>query len=422
MIKIAVIADDFTGSLDTGIKFAQAGAATQMMIGAEFELTRVAAGCEVLIIDSETRHLQPERAYEIVYGLVKRLESLEVGSVYKKTDSALRGCVGAELAALSDALEARVHFVPALPGENRITVNGIQYIDGLPVSKSVFGTDPFEPVRHDAVADIIQEQNDIPVFSEGDVSNLPDGGRVIVVYDACTEQEIDVIAEGLERAGELRAVAGCAGFAERLSKVIGPGGKKERAISRAEGIFVVCGTVNERTGRQLSYAGDHGFCRVSLTTEQKLLPDYLTTEKGKRFSDGLKSLCKGERPVIVDVFDKADVVSEAERYCRSHGIAVEDIRVRIAERLSELLELWLSFGLDHTLVMSGGDTVYSFLKYIRCEEVYPLCEVDKGAILFQAKMKNDEKVLRIVSKSGGFGTEDFFVKMLDVLTLTGGGS
>ena len=91
-----------------------------MMIGAEFELTRVAAGCEVLIIDSETRHLQPERAYEIVYGLVKRLESLEVGSIYKKTDSALRGCVGAELAALSDALEARVHFVPALPSENRL--------------------------------------------------------------------------------------------------------------------------------------------------------------------------------------------------------------------------------------------------------------------------------------------------------------
>ena len=29
-------------------------------------------------------------------------------------------------------------------------------------------------MRHDAVADIIKEQNDIPVFPGGDVSNVPD--------------------------------------------------------------------------------------------------------------------------------------------------------------------------------------------------------------------------------------------------------
>lgn len=415
MIKLVVIADDFTGSLDTGIKFAQTGAVTQMMIGPEFELSEINEDCQVLIVDSETRHMAPENAYTTVYHLVRRLADFGAERFYKKTDSALRGCVGAELAGLSDALGHRVHFVPSLPDENRITVNGIQYIGGIPVSKSVFGDDPFEPVRHDAVSDIIHEQNDISVINAKRRFDLPaTGKRAVIVYDAQTEQDIDAVVKKLKDAGELRAIAGCAGFADRLSTVLKLEAKEKKAVQKAKGIFVVCGTVNRITGSQLSYAQAHGFRRISLDVEQKLKPGYLETQKGKVFLEHFKDLCGQEQPVILDVFDRSDVISEAETYCRLHGLDAENIRVTIAERLSELLEKWLAFGLEHTLVLSGGDTVYSFLKHIGCDQVYPLCEVEKGAILFKAKGKG--RSLHIVSKSGGFGKEDFFVKMLEILT------
>lgn len=32
MVKLVVVADDFTGALDTGIKFAEAGAQTQVIL------------------------------------------------------------------------------------------------------------------------------------------------------------------------------------------------------------------------------------------------------------------------------------------------------------------------------------------------------------------------------------------------------
>lgn len=36
-------------------------------------------------------------------------------------------------------------------------------INGVPVAQSVFGQDPFEPVRHSRVAEILGEQTAVPV-------------------------------------------------------------------------------------------------------------------------------------------------------------------------------------------------------------------------------------------------------------------
>lgn len=59
--------------------------------------------------------------------------------IYKKTDSALRGNIGAELGALVAASGQKIlPFVPAFPQMNRITKGGIHYIDGVPVTESSF--------------------------------------------------------------------------------------------------------------------------------------------------------------------------------------------------------------------------------------------------------------------------------------------
>ena len=38
----------------------------------------------------------------------------------------------------------------------RITVDGVHYIDGIPVKESVFGQDPFEPVMYDRVDELLR--------------------------------------------------------------------------------------------------------------------------------------------------------------------------------------------------------------------------------------------------------------------------
>lgn len=152
MIKLFIIADDFTGALDTGVQFAAQGACTRVITDPSADLRHVAPEVDVLVMDAETRHLPAETAYDIVYRAVKQASDMGVPYIYKKTDSALRGNVGAELAAvLSASGKKQLPFLPAFPQMNRCTKGGVHYIGEEPVAKSVFGQDPFEPDRKSVV-------------------------------------------------------------------------------------------------------------------------------------------------------------------------------------------------------------------------------------------------------------------------------
>ena len=66
---------------------------------------------------------------------------------------------------MNAAGEKHLAFMPAMPVLHRITVGGVHYIDGAPVAESVFGKDPFEPVRESDVAKLIGLQTGIAAVS-----------------------------------------------------------------------------------------------------------------------------------------------------------------------------------------------------------------------------------------------------------------
>ncbi len=163
MIRLLIIADDFTGALDTGVQMAGCNAVTYVTTDVNCQFSCY-SDADVLVIDAETRHLIPAEAGERVRDIVERAKSAGIPHLYKKTDSALRGNIGAELTAILEASgESCIPFLPALPQASRTTVDGIHYIKGVPVAESIFGADPFEPVVHSRVADIISEQSSVEV-------------------------------------------------------------------------------------------------------------------------------------------------------------------------------------------------------------------------------------------------------------------
>ena len=397
MVKLVVVADDFTGALDTGIKFAEAGAQTQVILKPDFGMEEIRPDSEVLIVDAETRHLDGEAAYHIVYDLVRRCKNYGIKYFYKKTDSALRGNVGSELSAVSDAAGCSVSFVPALPKLNRITKDGIQYIDGVPVADSLFGRDPFEPVTKSAVAEVIHEGTGIEVVVVQNCKQIKLAERrAIYVYDAKSNLEMENIARELKDTLGLEATAGCAGFADCLTKVIDFSHKREVEIRRVKNLLIVCGSVNEITKRQIKYAEKAGFRRISLNVVQKLQPGYFETEEARSF---------------------LNAVEEAAAYGRLVGVAEENIRECIVNRLGEFIDLWLGFGVDGALSLSGGDTVYAFLQRKGCKDIRPVCEIMPGAVLFETKV--GERTMQVVSKSGGFGNESIFVEIADKMMVGG---
>ena len=164
MITLLIVADDFTGALDTGVQFAAAGAATRVVTDSSYDLRHLDPSIQVLVMDAETRHLSSRAAYEIVYAITKRALDLGVPHIYKKTDSALRGNIGSELSAVLHASGSlNLPFFPAFPKMHRCVKAGVLYIDGIPVDKSVFGRDPFEPVDCSHIPDLIRRQSSVPI-------------------------------------------------------------------------------------------------------------------------------------------------------------------------------------------------------------------------------------------------------------------
>ena len=83
MIHLFVIADDFTGALDTGVQFASYGAATKVVVGTGLQALEADAQTQVLVVDAETRHLPAAQAYDTVYRLVRWAKEKKIGCNYK---------------------------------------------------------------------------------------------------------------------------------------------------------------------------------------------------------------------------------------------------------------------------------------------------------------------------------------------------
>ena len=393
MLQLLITADDFTGALDAGVQFAGLGAKTLVVTESNYDL-RNSEGLDVLIFDAETRHVSPEEAYRKVYTLAKKAKDFGIPYVYKKTDSGLRGNIGAELAGAMDALELQeMAFIPAFPAMRRVTRKGVHYVDGIPVAQSMFGKDPFEPVKHSAVKDIIAEQT---------------GKTGIRVYDAETDGDMMEIADGLGHDG-LRLTAGCAGFAGVLAHVLGYHGKAAMIPDMPEKFFMVCGSVNPVTRSQVEYARGKGFKYICLSVEQKLSQTWPGSDEcadmGRKWLDEIQNA-----NAILDA-NNPDDESRTEAYIHEHGLTTSEVRLNISRSVTGAAKAIIDAGLDARLMCVGGDTLLALMRAVGVNALVPVCEVEKGVVLTSFAYKG--KMYYIMTKSGGFGEKDLLLKLAE---------
>lgn len=408
MIKLLIISDDFTGALDTGVKFSAAGVSTKISTDLQTDFTG-AISEEVLVLCVPTRHLPAQEAYEMIRRIVQRAAAARIRCIYKKTDSALRGNVGAELSAVLDGSgEESLFFIPALPGMNRVTVDGVHYIDGVPVDKSVFGQDPFEPVAVSSVPDLLHLQCDIPVkvISRDAVASFrPDAGRCIYLFDCVARQDMEAEVRRLSELDCLNLLAGCAGLAEclpdhlNLTTVHKPTGQIE-----AKRLTVLCGSVNPISCSQMDYGEQRGYRRVHIPADQLLRDNPLPAGNGSMMDELWSLYCQFPFLAIDSLQDGQEQVLEG-----TPELTLEDIRQKISHQMGLILKALIDRGADGCFMIIGGDTLLAFMSSIGCHELVPVCELQPGVVLSRIAYRGRE--YEIISKSGGFGEEDLLVTL-----------
>lgn len=408
MLRLLMIADDFTGALDTGVQLAAHGIPTQVVVG-QADLS--ACSSTVLVVDTETRHLSAAKAAEAVARLTRSAVENGVGCIYKKTDSALRGNIGAELAALLKASGARnLPFLPAFPQIGRTTKKGVHYIDGVPVNESPFGIDPFEPVRCAEVTKLIHLQTDMPAqnLRPGETASDKTG---ILVYDAATAADLEAAGRQLFQNGTPPVLAGCAGFAALLPDLMKMTERRTVTMPKLDHrLLVVCGSVNSITLRQLDVAEQNGFSRLRLTPRQKLDPGYWESENGKEALQGINEMLAANPRCIIETNDEGGNQPTAD-YAAARGLDLEGLRVGIASSIGHMLgKLFTSPALG-TLLLTGGDTLLQCMNCVGIKELEPVCEMEKGVVL--ARFTYCGCTRYVITKSGGFGHEKLLLDLAD---------
>ena len=405
MIRLLIIADDFTGALDTGVQLAKQGVPTRVTTDREADLSEAGAGCDVLVVDSETRHLPPREAYQIVYGLTARAKSLSIPHIMKKTDSALRGNIGAELSAVLDASKADfLPFFPALPEMGRITVGGIHYIGETPVAQSPFGQDPFEPVRSSSVPEIIAGQTDLPVQVIGENQKVDlQCARGIAVFDAESQDALARAAGDLAQKNALSVMAGCAGLGGTLKDILSLNGERPAMPPLSKGLLMLCGSVNPITRAQLLEADRAGYAHIHLEPEEKLTEGFFETEAGLARIRQFQETLAHNPFLIIDANDEAEDNGPTRACAQARGLSTDDLRVLISGALGLIMRQLMKGTIPGSLLITGGDTLMECMKRLGVSRMEPIGELSAGVVY--SRFQYAQKDYCVISKSGGFGRE-----------------
>ena len=156
--RMIVIADDITGAAEIAGIAHRFGLATRMVVasGDTWQLADDNAA-DIVVIATDTRSMTKSEAVAETVAVARQIRMADDQPVvFKKTDSALRGHVAAELYALMDELHlTQALYMPANPSKGRIIKDGIYYIDGVEIAHTDFSFDPEFPARSSVVEEVI---------------------------------------------------------------------------------------------------------------------------------------------------------------------------------------------------------------------------------------------------------------------------
>jgi D-threonate/D-erythronate kinase len=402
---ILVLADDLTGSNDTGVQFTRRGYQTAVILPGSAGKTRSCVPEDVSVIDTESRFLDPQAAYQKVRS---GIESHGKGSIiYKKIDSTMRGNIGAEIRAALEAGGASLALVAAaFPAAGRTTVKGKCMVDGVEVNRTDLAADPRTPVTESDIGEVIRLQYDVEVLYAGKTDSEPVFRKalaraipqkpLVVVFDAESDDDLGRIWELTAEASKQAVYVGSAGFASFIT----PAAEDENLVQAP--VLFVLGSVNQRSLDQAALLPEN--C-VSLDLDityllSDRLEEYLSATTGKMVT----ALSSGSHAALRTVLDKKqyenDLLLFKERAGMDPGAGAETIAAFVTRLVSEVVQ---KSGVKH-LYLTGGDIAIHILQKLNVSAIQIVAEVAPG--IPEGRIEAFGRELKVITKAGGFGERD----------------
>ncbi|MFO7922508.1 MAG: 2-keto-3-deoxygluconate permease [Bacteroidales bacterium] len=417
--NIVIISDDFTGANDTGVQFSKKNLKSLVITNTDY-IEKSLKDCDVLIIDTESRFDDIDTAYRKNYETGKLVRDKGITSVYKKLDSTMRGNIGAEISGVMDAMEINhAIIVPALPSYGRITRNGNVYVRGVLLAETETSVDPKNPVKESFIPKIISHQTDkkVRIIYYDDVLSgrqnliqkvqlcIKEGIHMIVI-DAETKEDLDLIASVITNTDEKVLFAGTSGLAEYLPQYL--------AIQkRPECSVIISGSTSEVTRKQIDYAKEHLPVNLIEVDIEKLFSKNQYQEMNRIIKIINESSGKGEDLIIRSASSK-DMIDHTLETGKKYGLDGLMISKIISSFLGEIAKHVFEEIKVNGVLLIGGETAIKATQHLNVTGTVIQDEILPG-IPYGYFIDERYRNITIVSKAGAFGNEDTIVKILAFL-------
>jgi len=400
--QFAIIADDLTGAMDTGVGFARIGLNTIITFGNE-----IPSEAAAVVVSTDSRADSPEMAYRKTEKEAGKLAGLYV---YKKIDSTLRGNIGSELMALVDTLHIeKVIVCPAFPGNKRTVLNGELLVENIPVNKTHFSRDPFCPVTEAHIPTLLHEQAGFRTGSIGleEVEKGPahiaqqisSSQQRVIVVDAVEQVHLRYIAEALIVGGKSWLPCGSAGLAGELPFAFGHKARNVRpADPSASGkpVLLVIGSRNDSTARQLRKA--KSCLHIPLVSIE---PDEFVSRKGRVARINQIAKQAGD---LIDSAQSIAITSTLSRYTPALKQSTSGILTAIASSVMRRRDI-------AGLILSGGDIARAACAALEAVGIRILKELQPGIVVGEI-IGGTKEGMKSITKAGGFGNDDALIEAI----------
>lgn len=417
-MKLAIIADDFTGSNDTGVQFTKKGLKTIVTTQLN-NITEPLMNADVVVFDTESRFDSKDLAYEKVYSMSERLFKAKIPKLYKKLDSTFKGNIGSEIQAAKEGFNLDyVIMAPALPSNGRQTKNGHVLINGVPVNETEVAKDPKTPVKFSYIPQILKLQTNL----KSEVIGVPQGGydvttildkikavrntgAEIIILDALDNKDLKLIADSIAQLDDAVLIVGTAGLAEFLPDAL--------QLRNSLAVLSIIGSVSDVTRKQIEYAKESNDLDIYHYSFETMLDD----ELNEKFKKQIVLALANKKHVVIQSATQISDVSHAENLGKDLGLMAYEVSDLIAKKMGNLTgEVMNASKKDiRGLFITGGDTLIKIATELGVQGMEIKNEV-LPAIPLGRFISDQYNHINIVTKAGGFGSVEAFSEILKHLT------
>jgi 3-dehydrotetronate 4-kinase len=417
-LRIAAIADDYTGASDLANTWSKCGLKTVQTIGVPTHLD--VSGTDALVVSFKIRSVPSSEAVTAALSAYQWLSEAGFTHVMYKIcstfDSTDQGNIGPVADALREKAKAAWSIVtPAFPETGRTIYQGNLFVGQTPLNESPLRHHPLNPMTDANLVRVLAKQSkekvgllnlaslrqDISLVEET-LRQLVGGGVTLIIGDALEERDLELL-------GQLALLSpvsvGASGLGLGLARAVSSSQRSTRkADSTREKITglaaILAGSCSAKTLEQIAEA-EKSMPVLHLDVEQLVNSG---SDISEALAWALERLTTG--PVLIAASAGPEAVKQSQS---TFGVETTS---RTIEHAMGLLAAGLVANDVRKLVVAGGETSGAIVDHLKISGFEIGEEIAPGVPALRT-LGRREGELAMALKSGNFGGTDFFIRALE---------